>query len=246
MSRATATTIIRSAQSVLTMPPKDCPSAGRVRHASGFAGTVVVVVLALSACSSGGDSIDDTTTVATSAAAATTIAATTTTIAPTTTVPTPAVITLTPTVASATSFGAGDDAPIGDQALIDELTNATLAYVKAATLAPLGGTSGDVAALLTAEAAAALTDAGRDALTDDQMPIIVASPTSALALTISTLTGPGEATTIAVIGLDLTVGGSTAGGAPVSVHRIGDLTFAKSDNGWKIDAFTLNVDREMP
>ncbi|MGD9796092.1 MAG: hypothetical protein AB7V43_21725 [Acidimicrobiia bacterium] len=201
-------------------------------------------VLAVTACSGGGDSVDDATTVATSTA--TTAVAATTTVAPTTTVAVPAVITLTPTVSSAASFSAGDDGPITDQALIDELTNATVAYVKTATLAPLGGTESDVVALLTTEAAAALNDAGRDALSDDQMPIIVASPSSTMTLTISALTGPGDATTIAVVGLDVTVGGTTAGGASVSVHRTGDLTFAKSDAGWKIDAFTLNVDREMP
>jgi len=189
--------------------------------------------------------VDDT-TAASTALASTTTPNPTTTPAATTTVALSAVITVTPTVSSTASFRAGDDGPIADQAFIDEITNATVSYVRSATLAPLGGTKGDVAAILSPEAAAALDDAGRDALSDDQMPIVVASPTSTMSLTISALTGPGDATTVAVVGLDLTVGGATAGGAPVSVHRTGDLTFVKSDAGWKIDAFSLNVDRLMP
>jgi hypothetical protein len=60
------------------------------------------------------------------------------------------------------------------------------------------------------------------------------------------LVGPDGGAPVAVVGIDLNISGTDVHGAPVSVHRRGDLTMVNEAGAWKIDAFQFTVDREMP
>jgi hypothetical protein len=206
----------------------------------------IAMIGLLSACSSGGSDAAPTTSPVT-----TVVEVTTTAPAPTTTVAVPVQLTVTPKLGAAkvTSYLGTFD--LTDVAVTDAVTKAVATYVSGATLAPLGGKPASLDGLLTDTAAKSLTADTTAALSDDGIAPVTADGATTLAVDLSGLLGPDGAIGVVVATVDLTAGGTTAGGAKVSVHRTGDLTLvnqpgADGSPAWKIDAFQLNVERELP
>jgi hypothetical protein len=210
----------------------------RRRHLGAF-GLVAVAVLA--ACSGGASK------------AAPTSAATATTPAPTTTVAGTTSTTLpagpadlgVPAIAAAegtSALGTGDL----DPAIRDQIAAALHTYLNAASGTPLG--SGAPAVLdnvLTPAAMARLTPETRDALVDEGLSALSAVKLDHSAVTLDAFMGPDLAMVVNAA-IDMQVSAATPTGSPVTIVRRGTLTFVNDAGTWKIDAFDLNVARDLP
>jgi len=212
----------------------------RRRHLAAFG---LVVVAFLAACSGGGSKAAPPTS-----AAATTTPAPTTTVAATTTTTTlatgPADLGV-PAIASAqgtSALGTGDL----DPAIRDQIAAALRTYLNAASGTPLG--SGAPAVLdnvLTSAALGRLTPQTRDALVDEGLSPLSAVKLDHSAVTLDAFMGPDLAMVVNA-GIDMQVSAATPAGAPVTIVRRGTLTFVNDGGAWKIDAFDLNVARDVP
>ena len=118
-------------------------------------------------------------------------------------------------------------------------------YVNAATIAPLEGKQApDLSTQLTTAAAPALQGADRDALVDTDVPRATGRITATLQpVSLKGLADPSGAIPLVGSTLDLTVRTTTAKG-PITIHRSGELMFARDGNAWKITSFKLAVTRE--
>jgi hypothetical protein len=213
----------------------------RRRHLGAF-GLVAVAVLA--ACSGGGSKAAP----STSAAATTTIPAPTTTVPATTTsttLPTGPADLGVPAIASAegtSALGTGDL----DPGIRDQIAAALHTYLNAASGTPLG--SGAPAVLdnvLTPAAMARLTPQMRDALVDEGLSALSTVKLDHSAVTLDAFMGPDLAMVVNAT-IDMQVSAATPAGAPVTIIRRGTLTFVNDGGTWKIDAFDLNVARDVP
>ena len=180
----------------------------------------LVAGLTVAACSSGGGSAKAT---------------------PTTTTP-KARVRVTPGLVSVASAGPAAQLSDADQAAV---LAAVGDYVKAATIAPLEGTTvPDLAAHFAPAAAPALTGPERDALVDADVPRATGRITPTLQpVNLKALADAGGAIDLVGSTLDLTVQARTAGG-PVTIHRSGELMFTRDAGTWKILSFKLAVTRD--
>ncbi len=206
----------------------------------------VAVAAVLAACSGGGGG-KQTASSAAPATTATTAAPTTSTLAPTTTttLATGAADLGAPSIVAAQATGMEGTGAI-DPTLQTQITDAVHTYVNAATGTPLG--TGQVAVLdgvLTAAAASRLTPASRDALTDEGLPALAGVKTDHANVAIDAFVGPDQ-TMVVNAAIDVAVSAVEAGGGAVKIARSGTLTFVNDGGTWRIDAFQLNVERDVP
>jgi hypothetical protein len=203
----------------------------------------------VAACSGGGSSNKQTASsgVVTSTTAA--AAAVTTTAAPTTTTTTtlatgPADLGA-PSIVAAQTVSAGGAGAI-DPTLQAQIADAVHTYVNAASGTPLGtGQAAVLDGVLTAAAAGRLTAASRDALTDEGLPALGGVKADHTKLAIDAFVGPDQSTVVNAT-IDVAVSASEAGGGAVKIARTGTLTFVNDGGTWRIDAFQLNVERDVP
>jgi hypothetical protein len=212
---------------------------------------VAMVALAsvLAACSGGGSAKADagSTAVAQTSASVAGEAVTTTTSmrATTTTLATGAADLGAPSVTGAEATSADGTAPL-DPTLQTQIIDAVHTYVNAATGTPLGtGQAAVLDGVLTAAATSRLTAPTRDALTDEGLPALAAVKTNRANVTLDAFTGPDQ-TMVVNAAIDIAVSASTPGGSPVRISRTGTLTFVNDGGTWKIDAFNLAVERDIP
>ena len=210
---------------------------------------VVAVVAVLAACSGGGSASTDkgaTTAATRSSSVAGGAGTTATTTRPTTTtLATGAADLGTPTVTGAEATSADGTAAL-DPTLQTQIADAVHAYVNAATGTPLGtGKPAVLDGVLTAAATTRLTPPTRDALTDEGLPALAAVKTDRANVTIDAFTGPDQSMVVNAA-IDVAVSASTPGGSPVKIVRNGTLTFVNDGGTWKIDAFNLAVERDIP
>jgi hypothetical protein len=139
---------------------------------------------------------------------------------------------------------AGPPAQLAD-ADRDAVLAAIGTYVRDATVAPLEGKKvPDLASLFTASAAPALQGAERDALLDADVPRAKGRINPALQpVNLRALADGGGAIDLVGSTLDLTVQ-TTAAGGPITIHRTGELMFARDAGTWKILSFRLAVTRD--
>ncbi len=196
-----------------------------------------------------------TTTVPATFQAATTVPAPTTTVAPTATAPAPVVPDLGVPVLTYNGITGPDFAPTEfDEAGLATVDALVTDYVRRAVAIPLAtGQAAPLDGLLTALAVPQLTPERRAVLTDEGMPRLVSLHADRFEVAVDGLAGPDGTIGIVSCHLDLVVSGTTADtGAPVSVARAGDLTFAwepDNDEGggaWRLDSFALDVERTVP
>lgn len=126
-----------------------------------------------------------------------------------------------------------------------ELLAAVVAYVRAASIAPLSGKPATgVDALFVPAAAAAITGPERATLLDADLPATT-GPVNARLGRVS-LHGLADATgAIDLVGatIDLTVTTRAAKG-PITIHRTGELMYERDGGGWKVLGFQLAVTRD--
>ncbi len=213
---------------------------------------VVAIVASLSACSGGGSSgtgagpPGPTSAGQTSPSVegvavttATTVRATTTTLA------TGPADLGAPTVTGAEATSADGTGAL-DPTLQAQITDAVHTYVNAATGTPLGtGKAAVLDGVLTAAAAGRLTAPTRDALADEGLPALGAVRADRANVTLDAFVGPDQ-TVVVNAAIDIAVSASTPGGSPVKIARNGTLTFVNDGGTWKIDAFNLAVERDIP
>jgi hypothetical protein len=200
----------------------------------------------LAGCSGGGGSTQQATT---SAPSPTTSAPIVTTAAPTSTTSTtlatgPADLGSPAVVAGQTSSAGGTGAL--DPSLQTQITDAVHTYVNAASGTPLGtGKAAVLDGVLTTAAASRLTAASRDALTDEGLPALGGVKTDHANVAIDAFIGPDQSVVVNAT-IDVGVTAKQPGGGPVKIARTGTLTFVNDGGTWRIDAFNLNVDRDIP
>jgi hypothetical protein len=205
----------------------------------------VALATVLAACSSGGESTQAASSAPTTAGPTTT-AAIPTTVAPTTTTLTTGPADLgAPNITAAQTTGVEGTAAI-DPTLQAQVTDAVHTYLNAATGTPLGtGQAAVLDGVLTAGAASRLTAVSRDALTDEGLPALAGVKTDHANLAIDAFVGPDQSTVVNAA-IDLAVSATEAGGGAVKIARSGTLTFVNDGGTWRIDAFQLNVERDVP
>jgi hypothetical protein len=206
---------------------------------------VVALATALAACSGGGESTQAASS-APATAGATTTAATPITAAPTTTTLTTGPADLgAPNITLAQTTGLEGTAAI-DPTLQAQVTDAVHTYLNAATGTPLGtGQAAVLDGVLTAGAASRLTTVSRDALTDEGLPALAGVKTDHANLAIDAFVGPDQTTVVNAV-IDIAVSATEAGGGAVKIARSGTLTFVNDGGTLRIDAFQLNVERDVP
>jgi hypothetical protein len=128
----------------------------------------------------------------------------------------------------------------------DKIQSAVADYERLAIGTALNGSTGDLSGVLTAEAAKTLTPEQRAALTDEATvrAAAVSAGTNSIALTGYTAADGGISVVNAVLALNLS--GTTAGGAPFTIKRSGNLTLVDDSGTWRIDSFDLTVERDLP
>lgn len=121
-------------------------------------------------------------------------------------------------------------------------------YLEAAVLTPLrsGGRAGDLRSLFSGPAADRVMAAGpdRSAIIDENLPPIDGLRPRAAVAGLTGLAGPDGIMSVVTAGLDLRLFG-TAGGAPVSITRTGELVLVPEGATWRIDAFDVKVTRTL-
>ena len=211
------------------------------RRWAGAVATAALVGL-LAACSSGTTSSSGPTSAAT---ATTATPATTAALPTTTTLSTGAADLGPPNVSAATATSASGTGDL-DPALRAQVIDAIHTYENAASGTPLGtGAPAVLDGVLTTGAAARLTSATRDALTDEGLPALAAVKADEADVTLDAFTGPDQ-TMVVNATIDQQLSASTPGGGPVKIVRNGTLTFVNDGGSWKIDAFNLSVQRDVP
>jgi hypothetical protein len=208
----------------------------------------LAVAAVLAACSGGGGSKQTASSGAPTSGATTTasIAVTTTAAAPTTTTLAtgPADLGAPSIVAAQTTSVDGSGAI--DPTLQTQITDAVHTYVNAASGTPLGtGQTAVLDGVLTTAAAGRLTAASRDALTDEGLPALAGVKTGHANVAIDAFVGPDHSTVVNAA-IDIAVSATEAGGGAVKIARTGTLTFVNDGGTWRIDAFELNVERDVP
>jgi hypothetical protein len=221
------------------MPPQH-----RSRHYV-IAIAVAAGAFGLAACSGSSQPASSVTTAPSTAAVTSSPSTTSTTALPTTTVATGPADLGAPQVTAAhasSALGTGElNASVRDQVVA-----AVHAYENAATGTPLGtGQAANVDPLLTAGARARLTPTSRAALTDEGMPPVGAIKATTSTVSLDGFAGPDQ-TMVVNATVDLQVSASSPAGAPATVKRTGTLTFVDDFGSWKIDAFNLAVERQLP
>jgi hypothetical protein len=198
------------------------------------------LVLSVAACTGGGRGPATATTVGAP------VVAPTTTLAPTTTtLAVGAADVGPPAVVAAESTGVAGTGPL-DATVQAQVVDAIHTYENAAVGTPLGtGQAAVLDGVLTAAAAARLTPPTRDALVDEGLPPMAAIRADRANVTLNGFTGPDQATVVDA-NLDLEVSARTPAGLPVKIVRNGSLTFVSDGGTWRIDAFSLSVQRELP
>jgi hypothetical protein len=231
--------------------PAPDPAACRRRvPGSVVAGFAALALVTGSACSGGDDAAPASMTpsVATTVAPATTttVAATTTTVAATTTTVVTELEVPDPVVAASVWVRADQpgEQPL-DPAFQAALVDFVRAYVATSTAEPAAGRPSAVEPLLTEAARNRLDDAARAVLADDGLPPLVAATLQPPQLTLTALTGQ-DLTTVTAVSLQVILDGTTAAGAVVSIARSGELTVVSDGSTFAIDAFRLDVQRDIP
>jgi hypothetical protein len=217
------------------------------RRRSLLAVGAVAVAAVLAACSGGGGSKQT----ASSGAATTTATPVATTVTATTAAPTTTTLATgaadlgAPTIAAAQATNVNGTGAI-DPTLQAQITDAVHTYVNAATGTPLGtGKAAVLDGVLTPSAASRLTTASRDALTDEGLPALAGVKTDRANVAIDAFQGPDQ-TMVVNATIDIAVSATEPGGGPVKIARTGTLTFVNDGGTWRIDAFELNVERDVP
>ncbi len=117
-------------------------------------------------------------------------------------------------------------------------------YVHDATLAPLRGTTVDVAKLFAANTAPPATDLEYDALTDAAVPKATGAVTATLEpVSLVALADPAGAIDLIGATVDLTVSATNKLG-PINIHRTGELMFTRDGSVWRLLSFKLAVTRD--
>jgi hypothetical protein len=197
----------------------------------------------LAACSGGKDSSDI--TVRTVVPPTTTTGGTATTLPPTTAAS--GVSIGAPTISAvSTESPAGEEGKL-DPALQSQVLDTVTKYVQLAISAPLGGSTTAVAVdqFLTAQAASALTPDRRAVLTDEGVPAMQSAQATTNTVSITGLVGTDSAVGVVSAHLDLVIAGTTRGVA-ATIKRSGDLTLIPDQGSWRIDAFDMSVERDLP
>jgi hypothetical protein len=208
---------------------------------------VVGLVAVLAACSGGSSSNQQTASTGADTSTTAAPAAVTTTAAPTTTttLATGPADLGAPSIVAAQTVSAGGAGAI-DPTLQAQIADAVHTYVNAASGTPLGtGQAAVLDGVLTAAAAGRLTAASRDALTDEGLPALAGVKADHTNLAIDAFVGPDQSTVVNAT-IDVAVTATEAGGGAVKIARTGTLTFVNDGGTWRIDAFQLNVERDVP
>jgi hypothetical protein len=130
------------------------------------------------------------------------------------------------------------DAVAGVDAAVD-------AYLAGAVLEPLRtGAAAPLEALLTEAARTSLLPEQRGVLTDEGLALVADAAVERRTTEVSGIVAP-DGSSVANVVVDLAVVGTTDG-VPVRTARTGTLTLVLEGGGWRIDAFELRVDRELP
>jgi len=146
----------------------------------------------------------------------------------------------------ATESPAGEEGKL-DPTLQSQVLDTLTRYVQLAVAAPLSGTTHPVAVeqFLTAQATTSLTPEGRAVLTDEGVPAMQSAQSSTDSVTLTGLLGADSQTSVVSAHLELVIGGTTSG-VPASIKRSGDLTLIPENGAWRIDAFDMSVERDLP
>jgi hypothetical protein len=127
-----------------------------------------------------------------------------------------------------------------------QIVKAVQAYENAATGTPLGtGKKANINGLLTTSALSHLTAQRRQALVDEGIPALAGVKASHSNVSLDGFLGPDHLWVVNA-NIDLQVSASTPGGTPAGLKRTGVLTFVNDAGAWKIDAFNVSVEREIP
>jgi hypothetical protein len=207
---------------------------------------VALTIVVLAACSGGGKNSSDITvrTVVPTTAAT---GGSTTTLLPTTTTAVSGVSIGAPSISAvATESTAGEEGKL-DPALQSQVLDTVTKYVQMAISAPLGGSTATVAVdqFLTAQAAKALTADRRAVLTEEGVPAMQSAQATTNTVSITGLVGTDSVTGVVNAHLDLVITG-TARGLAASIKRSGDFTLIPDQGSWRIDAFDMSVERDLP
>jgi hypothetical protein len=206
-----------------------------------------LIVVVLAACSGSGKETTGI-SVRTMAPTTTTSAGTSTTRpAPTTTTVAGGVSIAAPTVSAvATESAAGEEGKL-DPTLQSQVLDTVTKYVQLAITAPLAGSTTPVAVdqFLTAQATTALTADRRAVLTEEGVPPMQSAQATTNTVTITGLVGTDSQMGVVSAHLDLVIAGTTNGVAS-SIKRSGDLTLVPDNGAWRIDAFDMSVERDLP
>jgi hypothetical protein len=209
---------------------------------------VALILVVVSACSGGGKD--------SSGISVRTVAPTTTISGGGTTAPAPTTTTTTvaagvsiaaPTVAAVlTESVAGEEGKL-DPTLQSQVLDTVTKYIQLAISAPLAGSTTPVAVdqFLTAQAASALTADRRAVLTDEGVPAMQSAQATTDTLSITGLVGTDSQMSVVSAHLELVIAGASSGVA-TSIKRSGDLTLIPDSGAWRIDAFDMNVERDLP
>jgi hypothetical protein len=146
----------------------------------------------------------------------------------------------------ATESAAGEEGKL-DAALQSQVLDTVTKYVQLAISAPLAGSTTPVAVdqFLTAHATTALTADRRAVLTEEGVPAMQSAQATTNTVTITGLVGTDSQMGVVNAHLDLVIAGTTKGVA-ASIKRSGDLTLIPDSGGWRIDAFDMSVERDLP
>jgi hypothetical protein len=191
---------------------------------------LVLVALVLTACSGGGG---DDKTAETKHHEATTTTAT--------------VADLKLTRGEVAVASAGGDVTL-DEKTQQAVVDAAKSYIDAAVISPVsdGKVGKDYDGLFDSAVSANATGPDRAALTDDGIPKATKKPTvTATPVRIDALADKDGKVVLLGATFDVDVRATSAGGA-VTVHRTNELTYAPVDNGWKITAYRVSVERATP
>jgi hypothetical protein len=126
----------------------------------------------------------------------------------------------------------------GAQTLLDQ-------YLDRAVLTPLrSGHAGDLAPLFTAPALDRLNGPDRAALVDEGLGSATDVALGTASAQLTALIGP-EGVHLLVAGINLVVDAKVAG-APLTIHRSGELTLVVDGDAWKIMSYDVQVARDGP
>lgn len=209
---------------------------------------IPLTIVVLAACSGGGEDSSDITVRTVVPTTATTGRSTTTPLPTTTTTAAPSGITIgAPSVSAVvTESAAGEEGKL-DPALQSQVVDTVTKYVQLAISAPLGGSTATVAVdqFLTAQAVKALTADRRAVLTDEGVPAMQSAQATTNTVSITGLVGTDSVMGVVNARLDLVITGTTHGVA-ASIKRSGDFTLIPDQGSWRIDAFDMSVERDLP